>query len=84
MGWLFAAVCDRLIGASEAACKLVERRYSPGLTVTCWKLAPGTGANLTHYPRGLGRLVLAEPDWAMCPSTLQANDRSKARGRDQR
>ncbi len=61
-GRLFVAGYDRLLAGTEAA-GLRERRAGllAGATGDVLALGAGTGANLSHYPDGLGRLVLTEP-----------------------
>jgi ubiquinone/menaquinone biosynthesis C-methylase UbiE len=63
---LFAALYDTFNKGSEAAGMRDERRRllagSQGATI---EIGAGTGLNLEHYPEGLTRLVLAEPDLHM-------------------
>jgi ubiquinone/menaquinone biosynthesis C-methylase UbiE len=66
MGWLFAALYDPYMRSTEAACL---QAWRAALLATArgrvLEVGAGTGANLAHYPAGLERLVLAEPDAAM-------------------
>ena len=60
---LFAALYDTVSKGSEAAGLSDERRQlladAEGATL---EIGAGTGLNLVHYPEGVTRLVLAEPD----------------------
>jgi hypothetical protein len=60
---LFAALYDTVSKGSEAAGLSDERRQllaeAEGATL---EIGAGTGLNLAHYPEGVTRLVLAEPD----------------------
>jgi ubiquinone/menaquinone biosynthesis C-methylase UbiE len=60
---LFAALYDAVNKGSEAAGMREERRQllasTTGATI---EIGAGTGLNLEHYPAGVTRLVLAEPD----------------------
>jgi ubiquinone/menaquinone biosynthesis C-methylase UbiE len=60
---LFAAVYERMIAASEAACVRQWRAdlLAP-LSGDVLELGAGTGLNLAHYPAAVTRLVLTEPD----------------------
>jgi SAM-dependent methyltransferase len=66
MSWLMAAVYDRVMQGSEQSC-LDRWRADLLRTVTgdVVEIGPGTGANLSHYPTTVSRLVLLEPDAAM-------------------
>ena len=61
--WLFAAIYDPLLwwaersGMSDRRQALLASAYGSVL-----ELGAGTGLNLTHYPEGLDRLVLLEPE----------------------
>ena len=59
MAWYY----DRMLASVEAA-GLGEWRDDllSGLTGDVLEIGTGTGANLTHYPATLDRLVLSEPD----------------------
>ena len=63
MSWFMAAAYDRMMLRSEAAC-LAEWRQELLADVSgeVLEIGAGTGSNLQHYPRGLSRLVLSEPD----------------------
>lgn len=63
MGRLIAAVYDRLTRASEEACLQAWRaELLRDLTGEVVEVGAGTGLNLPHYPAGVTRLVLSEPD----------------------
>lgn len=61
--WLYAARYDSMIRSSERAGLTQERRdllcKALGATI---EIGAGTGLNLRHYPPGVTRLVLTEPD----------------------
>jgi ubiquinone/menaquinone biosynthesis C-methylase UbiE len=63
MGRLFAALYDIVGKGSEEAGMREERRQlvagAEGATI---EIGAGTGLNLQHYPEGVTRLVLSEPD----------------------
>ncbi|TYO99017.1 ubiquinone/menaquinone biosynthesis C-methylase UbiE [Geothermobacter ehrlichii] len=64
---LFAAVYDRAMASAERRCLGAWRRelleQAQGAVL---EIGSGTGSNLPHYPPGLTRLVLGEPDPFMC------------------
>jgi ubiquinone/menaquinone biosynthesis C-methylase UbiE len=63
MGWVMAKIYDRFMRASEEACLQAWRgELLASVTGDVLEIGAGTGANLAHYDRALGRLVLAEPD----------------------
>lgn len=63
MGRLMAALYDPLTWAAErAGLARWRREVLAPLRGRVLEIGPGTGANLEHYPRGIDRLVLAEPD----------------------
>lgn len=63
---LFARLYDRMVAPTEEACFQAWRRdLLAGLSGTVVELGAGTGANLTHYPAAVERLVLTEPEPAM-------------------
>lgn len=63
MGRITAAIYDRLMRRTEAAC-LGQWRADLlcGLAGHVLEVGAGTGASLPHYPRSVSRLVLSEPD----------------------
>src|ERR1700692_3422154 len=76
---LFAALYDAVNKGPEAAGMREERRQllasTTGATI---EIGAGTGLNLEHYPEGVTRLVLAEPDPHM---RRRLGQRVAARGR---
>jgi ubiquinone/menaquinone biosynthesis C-methylase UbiE len=63
MSWLMAALYDRFMRQSEAAC--LDRWRAEllrDLSGNVLEIGAGTGATLAHYPRAVTRLVLCEPD----------------------
>ena len=66
MPWLMSAIYDRFMAASEAAC-LTQWRQALLLELAgeVLEVGAGTGVNLPHYPPGVTRLVLSEPDVTM-------------------
>jgi SAM-dependent methyltransferase len=63
---LFAAVYDRVTAPAERA-GLADRRRRllAGATGRVLEIGGGTGLNLAHYPSGLERVDVLEPDAAM-------------------
>jgi ubiquinone/menaquinone biosynthesis C-methylase UbiE len=63
VGWLFARAYDPFMQSAERASLARWRgELLGGLTGAVLEIGAGTGANLPFYPRGVARLVLAEPD----------------------
>lgn len=63
MGLISSLAYDAVMRRSEAACLAEHRReLLAGAAGDVLEIGAGTGANLRHYPGGLGRLVLSEPD----------------------
>jgi ubiquinone/menaquinone biosynthesis C-methylase UbiE len=66
MGWFTAAIYDRMMRRTEAACLGQWRaELLRGLAGRVLEVGAGTGATLPHYPRSVSRLVLSEPDPSM-------------------
>ncbi|MEO6419346.1 MAG: class I SAM-dependent methyltransferase, partial [Polyangiaceae bacterium] len=62
MSWFMAAIYDRFMQGMERACGDAWRsELLTDLQGDVLEVGAGTGRNLGHY-RGLGRLVLSEPD----------------------
>jgi len=63
MPWFMSVVYDRFMQGSEEAC-LTEWRAEllAGIEGDVLEVGAGTGANLRHYSRDVGRLVATEPD----------------------
>jgi ubiquinone/menaquinone biosynthesis C-methylase UbiE len=63
MSWVLAAIYERFMHATEAACLGAWRaELLAPLAGEVLEVGAGTGANLAHYPPSVTRLVLAEPD----------------------
>jgi len=63
MGWLMSRIYDRCLRpAEEAGLRDWRRELLAGARGDVLELGAGTGGNLDHYPQGVTRLVLAEPD----------------------
>jgi len=66
MSRLFSLLYDRITAPMEEACLQEWRSQLLGdLSGSVLEVGAGTGANLSHYPRAVERLVLAEPDAGM-------------------
>ncbi len=62
MNWLVARVYDGIMRPTEEAClRRWRSELLAGAVGEVLEIGAGTGANLGHYPEGLG-LTLAEPD----------------------
>jgi len=60
---LMAALYDRSLAATEAACLRAWRKeLLADVAGEVLEVGTGTGLNLAHYPDAVTRLVLAEPD----------------------
>ena len=74
----YAAIYDRIASGSERAGLSEERRrlltQASGATI---EIGAGTGLNLTHFPTGVSRLCLVEPD-----PDMRKRLRRRAGGRD--
>lgn len=62
MSWLFAALYDRFMRRAEEHLAPWRADLLGDVAGRVLELGAGTGVNLTFYPSGLERLVLAEPD----------------------
>lgn len=63
MSRFFSSIYDLTCASVEAACLAEWRRELLGhLEGDVLEIGAGTGANLRHYPRTIGKLVLTEPD----------------------
>lgn len=77
MPWLMATLYDRLTErVEEAGLAQWRRDLLSTLSGTVLEIGAGTGRNLPHYPRGLDRLVLTEPDRFMRARLQQGVDRA--------
>lgn len=77
MSWFMASIYDRFMETSEEACLAAWRaELLAEVAGDVIEVGAGTGANLAHYPEGVARLVLTEPDRHML-----ARLRDKAAGR---
>ena len=66
MSRLFSLVYDRMTAPMEEACLGGWRaELLADVSGAVLEIGAGTGANLAHYPAGVTRLVLAEPDPGM-------------------
>lgn len=62
MSWFMSAIYDPFMRSAEEACLRAWRdELLFGLHGEVLEIGAGTGANLAHYPKGIG-LVLTEPD----------------------
>lgn len=76
--WM-AFAYDRLMRGTERACLEAWRHdLLAGLSGNVLEIGAGTGANLTHYPEAVTRLVLTEADPAML---AKLEDRMRAGSR---
>lgn len=63
MGRLFAALYDTVSkGSEEAGMREERKQLLAGAAGATLEIGAGTGLNLQHYPDGVSRLVLVEPD----------------------
>lgn len=63
MSWLMARIYDRFMAESEEACLAAWRaQVLRELSGAVLEVGAGTGMNLEHYPAGVDRLVMSEPD----------------------
>ena len=62
MSWLLAALYDPFMRRTEEALGPWRAELLAPLRGRVLELGAGTGVNLAHYPAGLERLVLSEPD----------------------
>jgi ubiquinone/menaquinone biosynthesis C-methylase UbiE len=74
MSWFTATIYDRFTRGSEEACLSAWRAELLGdLKGDVCEIGAGTGLNIPHYPEGIDRLVLTEPD---APMRRRLNDRA--------
>jgi ubiquinone/menaquinone biosynthesis C-methylase UbiE len=63
MGWLMAALYEKVTASSEAgSIRGWRTELLTQLTGEVLEVGAGTGKNIPHYPRSVSRLVLTEPD----------------------
>ncbi len=63
MGWLMAALYERVTASSEAgSIRGWRAELLEDLAGDVLEVGAGTGKNIPHYPRTVTRLVLTEPD----------------------
>lgn len=75
-----AAIYDPFLALGERRGMAARRRQLlAGVTGDVLEIGAGTGLNLEHYPAGLGRLVLTEPDPGM---SARLQRRVEASGRE--
>jgi len=76
---LFARVYDRVLAPlEEAGLQAGRAELLAGVSGTVVEIGAGTGANLTHYPATVERLVLTEPEPAMLAQLRARLDRVPA------
>jgi ubiquinone/menaquinone biosynthesis C-methylase UbiE len=81
MGWLAAAIYDRMMVGTEEACLSAWRETLLAQTSgEVLELGAGTGANLAYYPAAVERVRLAEPDPGMRGRlAVRAREQSRVR-----
>jgi len=80
--WLSAVIYDPLLWwAERAGMSERRRRLLTSARGSVLEIGAGTGLNLAHYPNGLDRLVLAEPEKHMAKRLEQRLDQG-GRGAD--
>jgi ubiquinone/menaquinone biosynthesis C-methylase UbiE len=62
MGWLLAATYDLAMKNAERCLSTWRAELLSACMGDTLEVGAGTGANLPFFPKGLGRLVLTEPD----------------------
>ena len=79
MAWLLAPIYDRIVAPAEEACFQTWRgELLAGLGGQVLEIGAGTGANLSHYPATVERVVFTEPDPGMRRQLVAKLDAARA------